>query len=172
MERLNSTAELTSSLVNGTTPRWPTTLALPGIFDFDPRRNPFAGANLVHVGYCSSDGWVGDSGPAENALNATLNAAGTYGWWFKGQRIVQATMAALVSNFGLGSLPNTRLLFGGCSSGARGAMYTLDYLSSMVPAGVQVRGLLDSPMWVLVNPMLPSVVPLDEQARLARRAAL
>lgn len=163
--RLNSTVELTSSLTNESLPRWPTQLALSGIFDFNPRRNPFAGANLVHIGYCSSDSWVGNSNPADNPLNATANAAGSLGWYFKGSRILEATMAVLVQSFGLGSNPGTRLLFGGCSSGARGAMYTLDSVAAMVPAGVQVRGLLDSPLWVYKNPLEPTVVPLDEQVR-------
>lgn len=168
LERLNSTVELTSSLVNNTVPRWPTRLALAGIFDYNDRRNPFAGANLVHIGYCSSDGWVGNSAPDENPLNGTVNAAGTLGWWFKGQVIIEAVMQVLVDSFGLGAQPGHRVLFGGCSSGARGAMYTLDYLGGMLPPSVQVRGLLDSPMWVYMDPMLPSVVPLDEQVREAR----
>lgn len=160
--------------------RWPNMLRLQGIFDYDPNRNPMAGANLVQaracqserpvgsshqctaavetayganraqssaahdyplpqIGYCSSDAWVGDSAPDENALSATPNAAGGVGWAFKGQRIIQATLATLAQQFGLGSLPGTRLLFGGCSAGARGALFTLDYVQSMVPSGVQAR---------------------------------
>lgn len=61
------------------------------------------------------------------------NAAGTLGWAFKGQRILEATLAILSgdSAFGLGSVPGTRLLLGGCSSGARGALVSLDYVGEM-----------------------------------------
>lgn len=59
-------------------------------------------------------------------------------WAFKGQRIVEAALSVLSSDTGpfspgyaLGSLPGTRVLFGGCSAGARGAMFTLDYVAQM-----------------------------------------
>ena len=42
-------------------------LQMGGIFDADPHRNPWAGANLVYAAYCSSDAWVGDAGPESNA---------------------------------------------------------------------------------------------------------
>lgn len=171
-ERMTSTISLVSSQEpNGGGSRWPSVLRLPGIFDYDPHRNPMAGANLVQVGYCSSDAWVGNVGPQDNALNATTNAAGGLGWWFKGQRIIEATLAVLNQDFGFGTLPNTRLLFGGCSAGARGAMFNLDYVANMVPAGVQVRGFLDSPLWVYEEPFLPSVIPLDVETKEVRRGA-
>ena len=110
-------------------------MALSGIFDPAPTRSPLAGANLVQIQYCSSDAWVGDIS-AEDALemNATQNAAHTLGWAFKGQRIVAAVLDILADEFGFGALPGTDLLFGGCSAGARGAMFTLDYVHEMVRA--------------------------------------
>lgn len=168
-QRMTSTISLVSSQIpNGGGSRWPSVLRMPGIFDYDPRRNPLAGANLVQIGYCSSDAWVGNSNPADNALNATLNAAGTYGWFFKGQRIIEATLAVLEQDFGLGSVPNSRLLFGGCSAGARGAMFNLDYVPDMVPDTVDVRGFFDSPLWVYVAPFLPSIIPLDAETKAVR----
>lgn len=91
------------------------------------------------IAYCSSDAWVGDAAAASTPLNATTNAAGAPGWAFKGQRIIQATLAVLSEQLGLGSAPGTRVLLGGCAAGARGAMATLDYLPAMLPPGVQVR---------------------------------
>ena len=65
--------------------------------------------------YCSSDIWSGDA-PASN---------NTFGYTFRGSRIVAAVMNGLMAKQGLGSKPGTRLLFGGCSAGAIGAMNNL-----------------------------------------------
>ena len=107
---------LTSSKFPNGDSRWPPTMHLPGIFDVDPRRNPFAGANLVQIAYCSSDAWVGDIAAADaTALATTENMAGPghLGWAFRGQAIVEATLAVLAADYGLGSQPDTKLLFGG-----------------------------------------------------------
>ena len=112
------------------------------------RRSAFAGANLVYAGYCSSDAWVGNIAAQDaTTLKNTKNVAGTNGWAFKGQRIIEATLATLSTHFGFGAMPKTRLLFGGCSAGARGAMFNLDYIGGLVPSSVQVHGFLDSPLW-------------------------
>jgi hypothetical protein len=67
------------------------------------------------LGYCSSDAWVGDVGPESNS----------WGWSFRGQRIISATLAVLAKSYGLGASGDDRLLLSGCSAGARGAMFTL-----------------------------------------------
>jgi hypothetical protein len=85
------------------------------------------------------------------------------GWHFRGQRIVEATLATLTSNYTLGE--GTRLLFGGCSAGARGALFTLDYVAAMLPRGVELRGFLDSPLWVDVEPASPSIIPLQNETQ-------
>ena len=108
---------------------WPTSLTLGGIFDSDRRRNPWSGANKIYLAYCSSDAWAGDVGAADNS----------FGFNFRGQRIIQATLSLLVSNNGLGSQAGHRLLFGGCSAGSRGAMFNLDSVQAMVPSSVEVR---------------------------------
>ena len=108
---------------------WPTSLTLGGIFDTDRRRNPWSGANKVYLAYCSSDAWAGDVG----ATNST------FGFSFRGQRIIQAALTLLVSNNGLGNTLGHRLLFGGCSAGSRGAMFNLDSVQEMVPSSVEVR---------------------------------
>ena len=48
--------------------RWPPHQRFSGIFAKNPRRNPWAGANLVYLSYCSSDAWVGDAGPESNPM--------------------------------------------------------------------------------------------------------
>lgn len=161
--RMSQSPSLTSSQNHDGSARWPMQMKMSGIFDSDPERNPWAGANLVQIGYCSSDMWVGNVVANDTPLTNLENALGNNGWNFKGQRIIQATMAVLAAEYGMGEVPNTRLLFGGCSEGASGAMFNLDYLGSMVPLGVQVRGFLDSPLWVEMQPLPPDVLPLENQ---------
>jgi hypothetical protein len=66
-------------------------------------------------------------------------------------------LSTLVSNFTIG--PGSRLLFGGCSAGARGEMFTLDYVPAML------RGFLDSPLWVGIQPEQEGNVPLRNQTQ-------
>ena len=75
---------------------------------------------------------MGDAGPESNGWN----------WNFRGQRILEATLAKLQSgsgNFTLGMASGTRLLVGGCSAGARGAVFSADSVAAMVPSTVQAR---------------------------------
>ena len=58
-----------------------------------------------------------------------------------------------------------RLLFGGCSAGGRGAMFTLDYLPALLPTGVELRGFLDSPLWVDVLPFEANITSLENQTQ-------
>jgi hypothetical protein len=52
----------------------------------------------------------------------------------------------------MGSTPGQRLLFGGCSAGAIGAMNNIDDVAAMVPRGLQVQGLLDASSLVDIRP--------------------
>jgi hypothetical protein len=69
-------------------------------------------SHMLRDRYCSSDLWSGDVGAS----------AATFGYEFRGSRIVAAVMQDLMQRHGLGSKDGTRLLFGGCSAGAIGAM--------------------------------------------------
>jgi hypothetical protein len=131
---------------------WARTQQVGGIFSTDPA-NPWANANKVYLSYCSSDAWIGDVGAS----------AATYNYAFRGQRIIAATVAALVANHGLDGSAN--VLFGGCSAGARGAMFNLDYVSDMLPAGATVKGLLDSGLWLDIAPLDSSEVTLQQQTQ-------
>jgi hypothetical protein len=111
----------------------------------------------VYVPYCSSDAWVGDTDSG--------------GLAFRGQAIVRAVLSALVSR-GLGASPGDRLLFGGCSAGARGATFTLEYVSGLLSdvgaaSDVEVQGLLDSPLWIDVAPLAPTPLSLQCQTQAA-----
>jgi len=131
---------------------WGQLFAQTGLFATNPAQNPWATANLVFVKYCSSDSWFGDA-PASPA---------TFGFAFRGARIVQAVVTALVAHNGLGSSGGPeRLLFAGCSAGGRGVLTNLDAVTAAVPANVQVLGLLDAAAWVDVQPIIPGELSLQ-----------
>lgn len=103
--------------------------------------------------------WMGDVGAS----------AATYNMAFRGQRIVTATLNALVSTHGLPS--GSTVVFGGCSAGARGAMAHLDLVASALGSfgatDCNIKGLLDSGLWLDVEPLDSAVMPLMEQSQLA-----
>lgn len=118
--------------------------------------NPWANANMVFVKYCSSDSWFGDAAAGPS----------TFGYAFRGSRIVSTVVAALVANNGLGSSGAAeRLLFAGCSAGGRGALTNLDIVAAAVPVNVQVMGLLDAAAWVDVQPAIPGMLTLQQMTQ-------
>ena len=108
-----------------------------------------ANANKVLVPYCTSDAHMGD--------------ATAFGLEFRGAAVVRAVLSELVVTHGLGGRgltgPRDSLLFGGMSAGARGAMVHLDYVRESLPLPevvrqrVEVRGYLDSVMWLDMQPL-------------------
>jgi hypothetical protein len=95
------------------------------------------GANKVYVPYCSSDGWIGDA----------LASSSTWGWHFRGQRIVRETLRDLVSSAKMSV--GAEVLFGGFSAGARGMMNLVDMLHADLPAdSIIIGAFLDSAYWV------------------------
>lgn len=149
----------------------------PGIFSDDPGQNPaFYNANLVflkcgaapacalsnvssgslqrlirfvlpsdataaprHIAlplrYCSGDGWMGD--------------ATAFGYQFRGQVIIHATVQALVQQHGLSN--GDRFLFGGCSAGGLGALVAIDSVASQLATlgapDVHFGGFFDASGW-------------------------
>jgi hypothetical protein len=136
---------------------WQPVIAEEGLFSTlpDGAANPFASANKVFLKYCSSDSWLGDAGAS----------SATFGYNFRGARIVAATIASLQALHGLGATPGQQLIFGGCSAGGRGAMGSLDEVAALLP-GVNVRGFIDAAAWVDVDPAVPGLQTLQEQAAL------
>ena len=131
---------------------WKSQFAQEGIFGTDPGTNPFAGFNKIFIKYCSSDSWFGDAAASSN----------TFGFAFRGARIVAATLTALVEHHGLGASGQAeRLLFGGCSAGGRGVLVNLDYFAQAAPPSVTVSGLLDAAGWVDVQPIIPDMLSLQ-----------
>lgn len=115
---------------------YPAQKKMGGVF---AKASPVYNANQIFVPYCSSDGWAGDLSAEDNPTNSH----------FRGDRIVKAVLKHLVERQGLS--PSDLVVFGGQSSGARGAMIHLDRLvwpDGPLPAGVKVLGYLDSPLWI------------------------
>ena len=169
---------------------WSSTMAQGGIFATDGS-SPWGGANRVYVKcaagfqpgfpqrcslprasspaqpppdrYCSSDFWSGNAGAS----------AATFGYSFRGSRIVAAVMQDLQQSLGLGKVPGTRLLFGGCSAGAIGAMNNIEAVAAAAPPGVEVMGFLDGAALLNIQPTAwtwsPTLLPL--QSLSARPAA-
>ena len=116
---------------------------------------------IAYAPYCSSDGWAG-----------SIAAAPPTHFAFRGHDIVTAIFSDLAARQGLGAAPGTRVLYGGCSAGARGALFNLDrvalqLLPALVPAGnlKRVGGLLDSAFWVDLVPLDPTVTSFKDQAK-------
>ena len=81
----------------------------------------------------------------------------TYMWQeqFRGAPTIYALFEDLQVNMGLAS--GAKVLFGGCSAGARGAMVHLDNIVAMMaPLGIEVRGMLDSGLWIDFTPVTDS----------------
>lgn len=115
----------------------------------DASLNPWAAASVVYVGYCSSDAWMGNTE--------------AFGFQFRGQSILAAALQDLLQFRGL--RPGSRLLLGGCSAGARGAMVHLDSVAAALE-GIDVKGFLDSGVWIDALPADPdSVVSLANETQ-------
>lgn len=122
---------------------------LSGIFWPDSETAATKACNKAFVRYCTSDGHMG-------------NGEGN-GWKFRGAVVVQETLNDLVKNRGLGAGPKRhKLIFGGGSAGARGAMVHLDYVAQMlgdVAGNVDIVGFLDSPLYLDIPSPAGSTFP-------------
>jgi hypothetical protein len=112
-----------------------------GLLDSNPNRSPFWGANKAALGYCSSDGYMGDA----EASSSTWN------WHFRGQRLVYSMIRHLIEEKGLSA--NSTVLLAGASAGARGIMALSDnLLRDHLPKGSKVALFLDSPYYIDIPP--------------------
>ena len=86
-----------------------------GIFDENTEKSPWGNVNKFYIGYCSSDAWIGvravyvlcPLSPFISSLSKLHEASSshtqdlpassaTFGWAFRGQRILTATLQAMV----------------------------------------------------------------------------
>mmetsp|Transcript_22388 Transcript_22388/g.46388 ORF Transcript_22388/g.46388 Transcript_22388/m.46388 type:complete len:399 (+) Transcript_22388:40-1236(+) len=130
-------------------------LKMRGIFDLE--RSSLAGFNTAYVVSCSSDAFLGDTSPSLYTTGLRTH--------YRGKRIVDAVFADLTRRTGLGERADDLVVFGGCSSGARGALIHLDRVAASLAGRARVVGLLDSPLWVPLKPYGPSVTPFEEQVK-------
>lgn len=114
-----------------------------GILDNSKKITPLYAFNKVLIAYCSSDAYMGDAGASND----------TWGWHMRGQRLVYATIKALILNGNL--TKNSKILISGGSAGARGVMVLLDFLADLIPKGATIVGFLDSPFYLDVIPYNP-----------------
>ena len=123
---------------------WPSSRRFAGIMRSNRPR--LAAANRIFVPYCTSDAFVANTS--------------AFGRQFRGLAVVAAVLEEMVQTHGFGaSTAKHTLIFGGKSAGGRGAMVLLDSIREMLPlapavrAAVEVRGLLDSPLWLDIEPL-------------------
>jgi hypothetical protein len=87
-----------------------------GFMDNSLKKTPFWSANKVMLGYCSSDGYMGDASATKD----------TWGWHFRGQELVFAMIKELILKHELSS--TSTIVFSGGSAGARGNYYIYIYI--------------------------------------------
>ena len=127
---------------------WGQQMAQGGIFDptinaLGQPASAFGSVNRIYVKYCSSDLWSGDVAASD----------ATWGFNFRGARIAAAVITSLATSYGMGATPGQRLLFGGCSAGAIGAMNVLDAVAAQAATyGVSTSGFLDAAALVDIYP--------------------
>ena len=127
-----------------------------GLLDSNPNRSPLWGANKASLGYCSSDGYMGDAGASVD----------TWEWHFRGQRLVQSMIRHLIEFKGLSG--NSTVLLAGSSAGARGIMtLAASLFADHLPKGSRVALFLDSPYYIDIPPYSPNFqgFPYQEQQK-------
>ena len=115
-------------------------LAVPSVLD---TRSYLRDSHIASVVCCSGDAYMGDSDSDDDSP-----------WFFKGQRIVDATLADLMAK-GLGQDTNQEyeLVLGGYSSGARGVMANCDRVAALLPPNVKLRCFMDSGHYLDAEPV-------------------
>ena len=118
-----------------------------------------AGANFVYLKYCTSDAWVG-SAPAALPNFPML-----------GRVYVAAVFTELAAAHGMGAAAGTKVLFTGCSAGARGALFNTAFVAGLLPTLMPAANLAtfaalyDSAWWMDLAPLSPSAVPFRKQVQ-------
>ncbi|GMI47044.1 hypothetical protein TrCOL_g160 [Triparma columacea] len=134
----------------------PPTNSFAGIFDASPLEDSVK----VFVHYCTSDGHMGSAGTTDEV-----------NYQFRGRDVVKAVVETVEGKFRIKENSDNRVIFGGASAGARGAMVHLDWVSDFF-APVRVAGVLDSPLWVdLDPPFFSREIGLKEQTKMVHDMA-
>lgn len=126
---------------------WETKMTFTGIL----AERRFRSAHRVFLRYCTSDGYLG-------------NRTGPLGWQFRGRSVVKATIEEMVW-LGMGSAAGTKMLYSGCSAGGRGVSYNIDWVQTLLPTTVDLRGFMDSPLWIDLAPLVGGRTSLRAQTQ-------
>lgn len=110
--------------------------------------------------YCTSDGWIGGNDAPFSSLPFRLH----------GRAYIDAAFSTLASDFGFGSVPDTQLLFSGCSAGARGALFNTYRVGVLARAlaGAHLSkfgAFYDSAFWVDLIPLVTSETSFATQVQ-------
>lgn len=102
-----------------------------GLLGTTPGNNPdFYDASVVQVLYCSSDDYSGNK-----LANGTFNGNDPNTWNFQGRAILNAVIADLTANHGLGTA--SEFMLTGQSAGGVGVFANANPVAKMVPAGAR-----------------------------------
>jgi O-palmitoleoyl-L-serine hydrolase len=118
----------------------------------------FDTANKVYVYYCTSDGYIGNVSASTNNFN----------FEFRGHEVVSAVYSTLTNDFGMGSQPNTQVLYSGCSAGARGMLFNVQYLAKLLAANPNISRygfLFDSGFYLDIDTFSPTATSFRDQAK-------
>ena len=140
-----------------TSKKVPSSISLDGAFSPDPTKNPWAGANLGYLGYCSGDAFLGST-----------NQTALGGYNYQGRRILRAFFTHLVTVMGMGrpyrvnnqEAVHQIVLMGG-GTGGIGVLLNIDDVAGwmlelgVIPGDFELRGVLDDALNVPVLPLHP-----------------
>jgi hypothetical protein len=103
---------------------WPSQRGLGGIFSTGPENTPvMRDANRVFIQYCTSDAFVGATGPSR-----TGDPSDPATWHFRGLAVLLAAAQDLAA---LGMSRASLVVFSGCSAGGQGVVATKDRFAQM-----------------------------------------
>lgn len=126
----------------GSSKDWPRVAENAGTGDgFLSNSSHFASWNKAVVQYCDGGRY------SSNAVNPIVyNNTKLY---FRGVSIMTAVVAELTANYGMNKAE--RVILSGCSAGGEGTYYLLDYIRSIIPTTVDVRGMADAGWFLDTN---------------------
>jgi hypothetical protein len=147
-----------SSLTSST--GWPQAADYSGLLN--PTDPVLSQANFVFLRYCTSDAWVGSSAAPLPALPSFSMLGRVY---------LDGVLRQLAADHGLGASAGTRILFTGCSAGARGALFNTHYVAALLPSLFPAPhlaafgALYDSAWWMDLAPLNQAEVPFSAQVQ-------
>jgi hypothetical protein len=119
----------------GSSKQWPRTVANAGTASgFLSNSSHFASWNKAVVQYCDGGRYSSNADKPISYNNVDL--------YFRGVTIMTAVVEELTANYGMKNAG--RVILSGCSAGGEGTYYLLDYIRSIIPKNVDVRGMADA----------------------------